>query len=142
MKKAASHLILLSGLALTSSSVVAGPAVINIGEIIGQSKSVVETKLGKPASCSNSKYGPKCSYQKGQTDIVFINSKADWITVNAIAGVPFSQTALASLGLTVTPPSFQNANVMRWTNIPGILELALFPGPTGVDYAYIKVATK
>jgi hypothetical protein len=31
--------------------------------------------------------------------------------------------------------------LMRWNDLPGVLEVAMFKGQTGTDYAYIKVKT-
>jgi hypothetical protein len=116
--------------------------VVDLKPIIGQPKSVVEDKLGKAKSCSPSKYGEKCSFSTGETEILFIKGKADWITVNGLKSAPYSQYALALLGLSPISPTYSNANVLRWSNITGIMEVSIFPAGSGVDYAYVKVSTK
>ena len=140
--KNALKIICVAALLLPLSAASAASIVIDIKDIIGQPKSVVENKLGKAVSCSASKYGQKCIFSKSEIEIVFIDAKADWITINKIAGAPYAEDSLALLGLPPKKPTFSNANVMRWTNISGILEVSLFPAQSGVDYAYIKVKTK
>lgn len=116
-------------------------AVINVPEIAGKAKEQVATILGEPISCEDTKYGKKCFYQPGDTEVVFISGKADWITVNAMDNAPYSEDALRLLGLEQTSVSFSNDFVMRWNGIPGLLEVSIFPAQDYVDYAYIKTKT-
>ncbi|MBW6511492.1 MAG: hypothetical protein K0A93_05130 [Desulfuromonadaceae bacterium] len=137
MKKiiTAATIVLIAGLAQAE-------AIIDVTKITGKSEKEVSTYLGVPSSCGNSKYGKKCQYNKGETEIIFINSKADWITVGGIDQVPFSKAALGALGLKEANPSFTNAFTMRWESIQGLREVSLFKGASASDYAYIKVKTK
>jgi hypothetical protein len=115
---------------------------IDIPSIANKTKSEVSVLLGDPSSCAQSKYGEKCQYSKGETEIVFINGKSDWITVEAIDSIPFTPSALKSIGLTESPPSFKNDFTMRWSGISGFLEVSIFKGSSNSDYAYIKVRIK
>ncbi len=117
-------------------------AIFDVTKVAGKSEKEVSAYLGEPSSCAKSKNGKKCQYIKGETEIVFINSKADWITVEGIDQVPFSKSALGALGLKDANPSFSNAFTMRWESIQGLMEISLFKGEYASDYAYIKVKTK
>jgi AraC-like DNA-binding protein len=116
--------------------------VIDLTQVAGKSESQVSTYLGKPESCSPSKYGQKCLYEKAETEIVFINGKADWITIEGLDHVPFNAKVLSSLGLKASAPSFSNSSTLRWNSVQGMLEVSVFKGASLSDYAYIKVLTK
>lgn len=115
---------------------------IDIISISGKPKKAINESLGNPTNCDNTKYGEKCSYSDGQTEIVFINGKADWITINNMGDAPYSKAALGYLGLEEKQPDFSNANVMRWSNIQGLREVSIFPSGSSVFYVYIKTQTK
>ena len=116
--------------------------VVDVLKIAGKSKSEVVSVLGKESSCSQSKYGEACQYQKGETHIVYINGKADWITVEDIDQIPFSTNALTAIGLNPTQPSFKDGYSLQWSSIQGLMEVSIFKGASSSDYAYIKVKTK
>lgn len=116
--------------------------VVDLTQIAGKSESQVSTYLGKPESCSPSKYGKKCAYQKAETEIIFINGKADWITIEGLDHLPFNANLLSSLGLKPASPSFSNSHTLRWNSVQGILEVSAFKGASLSDYAYIKVLTE
>ncbi len=82
-------LIFVAIATLTATAVYAEP-IVDVLKIAGKSESEVTSYLGAPKSCGKSKYGNKCQYTKGETEVVFINGKADWITVEGIDSVPFS----------------------------------------------------
>lgn len=132
---------LLGWLLLVPAIVFAAP-VVELSQIAGKAKGDVAKVLGEPDSVSQTKSGEKAHYKKGDIEIVFVNGKADWITVSAMGDVPFSPAALTVLGLKESPPSFKNANVIRWQGIPGFVEIAVFPGHKNCDYAYIEVLTR
>ena len=127
--------------ALSVSNVYAEP-VVDITKLAGKTENSVATYLGKPTSCGNTKHGKKCQYKIGETEIVFIDSKADWITVEGLDSIPFSKSALSALGLKAVNPSFNNNFTLRWESIQGLREVSIFKGASTSDYAYIKVKTK
>ena len=127
---------------LLLSTAVIAETIVDIPKIAGKSKKEVSSILGKESSCGKSKYGETCQYKKGETEIVYINGKADWITVEGIDNVPFSPKALTSIGLNKAKPSFQNNFTIRWSSIQGLMEVSIFKGASLSDYAYIKVRTK
>lgn len=126
---------------LLAVTAVAAP-IANIPAIAGKSRAEVAKVLGKFASEEKTKFGPKLSYEKGKIEIVFINGKADWITVSGAADVPFDINALEAIGLKPVPPSFQGPAVIRWEPCGDYTSVSVFPANGKVDYAYIKVATK
>ena len=124
------------------SSMSFSSTLIDVVKVAGKNQAQVAEILGKATSCSKSKYGQKCSYTVAETEIFFINGKADWITVEGIDNVPFDNTALKSIGLTPIKPSFKNNFTLRWSSIQGLGEVSIFKGATNSDYAYIKAFTK
>ena len=116
-------------------------AIIDVMELAGKTEKQVSAYLGEPLSCSKTKCGSRCQYERRETEIVFHDGKADWITIEGIDRVPFSEAALGSLGLKGASPSFVNPEiVMRWNSIPGLLEVNIFRGGGSfADYAYIQV---
>lgn len=111
--------------------------IVNILSVTGKSKTQIASILGSPKSCSATKYGEKCAYSKGETEIVFINNKADWIKIKQLGTVTYNNDALKAIGLPKSAPSFRNSNVMRWQNKNGLLEISIFPAGDNIDYAYI-----
>lgn len=54
----------------------------NIPKIAGKTQAEVEALLGEPVFCSKAESALNCSFKENEIDIVFIDGKADWITVN------------------------------------------------------------
>jgi hypothetical protein len=116
-------------------------AIVDVPKIAGKTEKEVATVLGEPTACETVKQGKKCLFKPGETEIVFISGKADWITVEALDAAPYSDDALSLLGLEKAAAAFSNENTMRWETLPGLLEVSIFPAQSGVDYAYIKTST-
>jgi hypothetical protein len=115
--------------------------IVDVPKIAGKTQKDVATVLGEPTTCETVKQGKKCFFKLGETEVVFISGKADWITVEALDTAPYSDEALPLLGLEKGTAAFSNESTMRWETIPGLLEVSIFPGQGGVDYAYIKTST-
>ena len=114
--------------------------IVDLLKVAGKTSRDVAAYLGEPSHCEPIKCGQKCHYDKGETEIVFIDGKADWITVEAMDQTPFSPAALGALGLDVRKPTFVNPKcVYRWNTFPGILDISIFRGRVNADYAYIQV---
>lgn len=118
---------------------------LNLKDIAGHTAADVASKLGNPTDTEQIKIDgttcPKLSYKDGAVEIVYINSKADWITVTLNNGA-FDKTALGILSLPVADPTKSNQNVLRWENYESTLSISLFPKPDGtINYFYIKTAT-
>jgi hypothetical protein len=134
-------IILLVLLSIVSSKA-SSETIIDVPAIVGKNKAEVSTIIGAPSSCSKSKYGEKCQFPKGETEIIFIKGKADWITIEALDNIPFGQLAIESIGFKSSSPSFENSFSIRWSGLAGLYEVSLFKGEKNSDYAYIKAYTK
>jgi hypothetical protein len=127
--------------------------VIDLKQVAGKNKSEVDKILGKPdkvepfkessTSCKNLPC-EKAYYQKDKFEIIFINGKADWITVNNLSEYDFDEDNIEILGLSISEPDFNNPqSVIRWEHIENINEVNIFnDGSNKISYAYIKVATE
>ena len=125
-----------------ASAVAAQATVVDVSRLAGKTQAQVGSELNSTSKCKSSKYGTSCVYRAGKIEVVFIGGKADWITVNDLEIIPYDDTALSKIGLHEAKPSFKSKNVIRWTNTNGFREISIFKGQSGVDYAYIKVATQ
>ena len=119
---------------------IAGKTPEDITKVLG--KPTRETKTKYRSDVDGIKYAPTAEYKEGKIEVVFINGKADWITID-MSGISFDIKAIEALGLKLAPPTFANANVIRWEPHRLYNSVSIFPQGNGkVDYAYIKVATK
>lgn len=133
--------IIFSLLSIATLCATAAP-LLDIQKIAGKTEADVSKVLGKPDQQEKTKHGPKFSYKDGKIEVVFINGKADWITVSGMSSVPFDANAIGALGLKPEPPTFKNRFVIRWEPHATYNSVSFFPLDDKVDYAYIKVATK
>ena len=120
---------------------------VDIPSIAGKDEASVAKALGKPTAAEKSKHGPKKTYKlvpDGEVEVVFIQGKADWITVTPGPKTrpPFGPDALRALGLPSAPPSFSSPAVLRWANTSGLLEVSIFPAGQSVGYWYVKTRTQ
>jgi hypothetical protein len=130
----------------------ASNTIVNLSSISGKTLAEVEAVLGKAESTEKaSPSGTPCKenpcdkafFQSGKYEIVFINGKADWITINNLSEYTLSETNIELLGFTLTPPVSSNTTVIRWEDVDGIGQVSFFNNGSGkIDYANIKVATK
>lgn len=129
--------LIVGTLVIAIGTVAHASSVIDVPKIAGQSMKQVSEQLKATATCAKNKRGTKCDYNDGRIEIVYIDGKADWITVNGLEQVPFADTAIARLGFSQKEPSFRAPMVMRWNGLPDVVEVSVFKGQTGSDYAYI-----
>lgn len=115
--------------------------ILDILTIIGKNQGQIQQIIGSPINCANTKFGVKCSYNSVVSEIIFIQDKADWITVDKLKGIPFDRTAPRMLGLNLQEPTFENEYMMRWSSALGLKEVQLFKGANNSDYVYIKSYT-
>ncbi len=122
--------------------------VVNVPEIAGRSEAEVAHILGGAKERSTATHGgetyPALYYQEGQTEVVYVEGKAEWISVRNLSHLPFSTEALAALGITnAGEPSFVSEDVIRWDNrkYPMLHGVHLFHQQGGrLDYAFIQVS--
>lgn len=122
---------------------------LNVTKIAKQPKDVVDAYLGAPnfhetispsnAPCPCEKY----SYKESNIDIVFMNNKADWITVYKMNEIKYDSTSiLDALGLKHTKPFMQDDYVMKWNDFDGYDQLSAFgDGKGGLSYIFLKAIT-
>lgn len=129
---------------------VAAPVVVNVPEIAGKSEAEVARILGEPTERSTTKNDgktyPDLYYRGGQVEVVYVDGRAEWISVMNLTHLPFSEDALSALGITgAGAPSFACRGVIRWENHkrPPLHGIHLFPRDGGqLDHAYIQVTRR
>jgi hypothetical protein len=126
--------------------------IIDLKTIIGKSETEIEKVLGKAEN--SEKVSPnntpckdipcnKKSYQKNKFEIVFIDGKSDWITINNTSNFEFDSENIALLGLLPTEPNYENNISKKWNDIENINDITYFNnGENKIDYIYIKTYTK
>ena len=126
--------------------------IIDVKTIIGKTESEIEKILGKAEN--SEKVSPsntpckdipceKKFYQKNKFEIVFIDGKSDWITINNISNFDFNSENITLLGLSSTVPSFENTISINWNDIEKINEVIFVSnGENKIEYIYIKAYTK
>lgn len=122
-------------------SVDAAPVAFDVLTLAGKTPSEVEAAVGRASGCSQAELGLSCRYEQRGIQIVFISDKADWITFERLPSVKFAASAIQSLGLPLNRPDFQSADVIRWTGVGGLREVAIFPADDNVWYVHVKVLT-
>jgi hypothetical protein len=127
--------------------------IIDVSTIIGKNKTDIEKILGKPDNvemikptntpCQDTAC-EQANYQSNKFEIVFINDKADWITINQVSEHEINDESIELLALEATQPTFNSpGNVTKWNNIENIKELSIFDDGTGhMAYIYIKTFTE
>ena len=126
--------------------------IIDVKTIIGKTESEIEKILGKSENSEQvSPSNTPCKdipcekkfYQKNKFEIVFIDGKSDWITINNISNFDFNSENITLLGLSSTVPSFENTISINWNDIEKINELIFVSnGENKIEYIYIKAYTK
>ncbi|KQB37113.1 hypothetical protein [Flavobacterium aquidurense] len=121
---------------------IAGKNIIEVESILGKPDKI-EPFLESSTPCKN-KPCQKGYYQKDKFEIIFINEKADWITINNLSEYDFDEENIEIFGLKKTEPEFKNPqDLIRWKNIEGINEISIFNDSFGkISYAYIKTSTE
>lgn len=134
-------------------SIVEKQILVDLKQIAGKNKTEVDKILGKSdrvesfsersTPCKNIPC-EKAYYQKDKYEIIFINGKADLITINDLSQYDLIEENLEIFNLPLTEPEFKNSeDLIRWKNIEGINEISIFNDGAGkISYAYIKVVTE
>lgn len=126
--------------------------IIDIRTIVGKTETEIEKILGKAersekvspsvTPCKNTPCKKKF-YKKNKFEIVYIDGKSDWITINDVSNFTFNAENIILLGLSSTTPSAENSNAIQWNDIENINEINFFNnGEDKIDYIYIKAVTK
>ncbi|MDQ6829722.1 MAG: hypothetical protein M3081_12745 [Gemmatimonadota bacterium] len=123
------------------------PIVADIAAIAGHAPKEVAVLLGAPYEkrtvTIRDKTYPANFYKNGQIQIVYVDGKADWITIFRLSALPYGQQSIKALNLPVSPPVVNTADVIKWQDVNGIKEISLYPEKSGkLDYASILVRTE
>ena len=114
--------------------------VMDVMQVVGKTEAEVSVLLGPPASCADIHRARLCKYGPHENEVMFVRDKASMITVQAMDAVAFDAIALVALGLAPATPYHADEHGIRWQSIPGLQEVAIFPGPgNSVDFAYVSV---
>lgn len=113
-------------------------AVIDIPALAGKTRAQLQALLGAAEHCETSLYSSRCRYAPGNTEIVFIDGKADWITVNDLGETPFAAAALGRIGLGETPPDRRENSELIWNNLDGLREVRVVGDGEHVEFIRIK----
>lgn len=74
------------------AAALAAGALINIPQLAGKNQAEVEALLGEAVFCAQSESNLNCTYQENEIEIVFIDGKADWISIyGTFRSAPYSQ---------------------------------------------------
>lgn len=128
-------------------------SLIKINDIVGKTLKQTEKLLGKATNidkarpsgtpCKTNGGCDKAQFQAGKYEILFINGKADWITINELFGFDLDESSIQLLGLPKSAPNVNSASLIRWVNVKGIKEITFFKnGSDKIDYIYIKAKTE
>lgn len=116
-----------------------GAPLFRIGEIAGRSEAELATVLGPPYECSSSLYSRRCQYGPGSTEVVFIDGKADWMTVRSLGEAAFDASALTRIGLAAKQPDETSAEQLVWTGVGGLREVRAISEGGSLQLLRIKV---
>ncbi|MHC1701816.1 MAG: hypothetical protein AB9900_12745 [Humidesulfovibrio sp.] len=123
------------------------PAPAAVQNLAGKSPQAVAAILGKPKETEKTKRGPKMTYVSAKSgvtwEIVYIEGKADWITITPSEShpVPFDERAITAIGLPQSTPERLAPSEIRWANVHGLRSVVFFPNGKKVGYCYVKAAT-
>lgn len=116
-------------------SAVAGKTPNDLAVILGQPTSQDTTTVNGAVSAM-------WTYRGGEIEVVYVDGKADWITFNPSSPLRYLPASLAAIGVHPREPTTRAQAAMRWTNIPGVREVSMFPGQGAMlSYIYIKTRT-
>jgi len=110
-----------------------------IADVAGRDETGVAAVLGPPWQCASSRYSRRCSYAPGATEIVYIDGKADWLTVTALGDAPLDEQLLMRIGLQPTPPGTASDEELQWTSLGGLREVRAHGTPERAQFLRIKV---
>lgn len=116
---------------------------VSIPELAGQSPDSVAVIVGPPDRVAAEIVGGgeyPVHYYGDLLEVVFVEGKAEWITVFGQERLPYSKDALSALGFVPREPSRSLPALLLWQNVPEVLEVRLFPGQgTNAHYALVSV---
>jgi hypothetical protein len=115
--------------------------VIDVRKIIGKSHNEVENVLGQPASCNETYQGLSCNYEIAETEVIYIDGRADWITVSGLENIEFNHGAIRQIGLTPAAPLVQNPFRMHWASHQGLAVVSVYGSGKYVALIQVRAFT-
>lgn len=110
-----------------------------IADIAGKAEAEVAAVLGPPWNCESTLHSRRCSYAPGSTEIVYIDGKADWLTVTALGESPLDDALLMRIGLKAAKPGIASDEERVWTDLAGLREVRAYGVPERAQFLRIKV---
>ncbi|WP_293000096.1 hypothetical protein [Nevskia sp.] len=110
-----------------------------MADVAGKTEDELRAALGPPESCETTLYSRRCRYSPGNTEVVFIDGKADWLTVNELGETPFDDALLGRIGLPSSRARNTDSGDKRWTGVSGLREVTAHGSDGRVAYIRIKV---
>lgn len=110
-----------------------------IAEIAGRTEAEVAAVLGPPWQCTSSRYSRRCHYAPGSTEVVYIDGKADWLTVTALGEAPLDEQLLMRIGLQPVRPGTASGEEWVWASLGGLREVRAYGTPERAQFLRIKV---
>jgi hypothetical protein len=110
-----------------------------IAEVAGRPEAEVAAVLGPPWQCESSRYSRRCRYAPGATEVVYIDGKADWLTVTALGDAPLDDQLLMRIGLQPAPAGTASDQERVWLTLGGLREVRAYGTPDRAQFLRIKV---
>ena len=110
-----------------------------IADIAGKAEAEVAAVLGPPWNCESTLHSRRCSYAPGSTEIVYIDGKADWLTVTALGESPLDDALLMRIGLKAAKPGSASDEERVWTGLSGLREVRAYGSPERAQFLRVKV---
>lgn len=110
-----------------------------IADVAGKAEADVAAVLGPPWNCESSLHSRRCSYAPGSTEVVYIDGKADWLTVTALGESPLDDALLMRIGLKAAKPGSASDEERVWSDLAGLREVRAYGTPERAQFLRIKV---
>gem|GEM_PF-4409984 len=111
---------------------------LKIRDVVGKTADELTAVLGPSQNCSTTLYSSRCSYATGRTEVVFIDGKADWITVKDLRETTFAPAALHRIGLDESKTSDKTDSELIWTGLNGLKEVRIVGDGEHVEFIRVK----
>jgi hypothetical protein len=115
--------------------------VIDVRKIIGKSHNEVEAVLGQPVTCNETYQGLSCNYEIAKTEVIYIEGRADWITISGLQNIEFNHNAIQQIGLTPAPPLIHNPFRMHWESLHGLAVVSIYGAGKYVKFFQVRAFT-
>lgn len=118
-----------------------------VSDIIGKNRRNVERILGRAEKLSTLTAiehltAISACYQAGRITIVYVDNTADWITIDGRED-QIIEEFFRFLGVTTTLANFKYQGIVRYFNLAGLAEIAIYGNYEGyIDHVCIKAFTK